>query len=95
MLRSKPLSYSHLTAARAELCETFDLLLVSTDSCCLNNLTNSLDVGESVAFWEVVRVSFPEHVTNAAAGENLQAAAAHPHPEGQLCRRTHKRQRGM
>lgn len=48
--------------------------------------THSLNVGESVAFWEVVRVSFPEHVPHAAAGKNLQASSAHPHPERKLCR---------
>lgn len=49
--------------------------------------THSLDVGESVAFWEVVRVPFPEHVTHTAAGKNLQASSAHPHPERKLCGR--------
>lgn len=56
--------------------------------------THSLDVGESVAFWEVVRVPFPEHVTHAAAGENLQASSAHPHPEGELCGRTGRHRGG-
>lgn len=54
----------------------------------VNRSTHSLNVGESVAFWEVVWVSFPEHVTHSAAGENLQASSAHPHPERELCRRT-------
>lgn len=52
-----------------------------------NRSTHSLNVGESVAFWEVVRVPFPEHVTHAAAGKNLQASSAHPHPERKFCRR--------
>lgn len=56
--------------------------------------THSLDVGESVAFWEVVRVPFPEHVTHAAAGKNLQASSAHPHPEGELCGRTGRHRGG-
>jgi len=54
----------------------------------LTEQTHSLNVGESVAFWEVVRVPLPEHVTHAAAGKNLQASSAHPHPERKLCRRT-------
>lgn len=45
---------------------------------------DSPDVSERVAFGELVRVALPEHVSDAAAGENLQAASAHPHAEGQL-----------
>jgi hypothetical protein len=32
-------------------------------------------------------VPLPEDVAHAAAGHDLQAPTAHPHPEGQLCRR--------
>lgn len=46
--------------------------------------THSLDVRKCVAFWEFIRVPLPENVSDAAAGKNLQAASAHPHPEGEL-----------
>lgn len=45
---------------------------------------DSLDVGEGVAFGEVVRVSLPEDVAHAAAGENLQTSSTHPDPEREL-----------
>lgn len=44
-----------------------------------------LDVGVGVALREDVRVLLPEDVAHSAAGEDLQAAAALPHPEGDLC----------
>lgn len=45
------------------------------------------DVGKGVALGEVVGVTFPEDMAHPAAGHNLQAPSAHPHPEGELCRR--------
>lgn len=36
----------------------------------------------------------PEDVADAAAGEDLQAATAHPHPEGELCKRGTRRESG-
>lgn len=44
------------------------------------------DVGEGVALRKVVGVPFPEDVAHPAAGHDLQAPTAHPHPEGELCR---------
>lgn len=44
-----------------------------------------LDVGVGVPLWEDVGVFLPEHVADSAAGEDLQAAAALPHSEGDLC----------
>lgn len=45
------------------------------------------DVGEGIALREVVGVPFPEDVAHPAAGHDLQAPTAHPHPEGELCGR--------
>lgn len=42
------------------------------------------DVGEGVALREVVGMPLPEDVAHPAAGHDLQAPAAHPHPEGEL-----------
>lgn len=55
---------------------------------CHGNVTpaHPPDVRERVAFGELVRVPLPEDVSDAAAGEDLQAASAHPHPEGELWR---------
>lgn len=49
-----------------------------------DSIRDSLDVGESIAFWEVVRVSLPEHMTHATARQDFQTAAAHPYAERQL-----------
>lgn len=45
-----------------------------------------LNVGVGVALREHIRVLLPEDVTHPAAGEDFQAAATLPHPEGDLCR---------
>lgn len=50
------------------------------------------DVGERVALGEVVGVPLPEDVAHPAAGHDLQAPTAHPHPEGELCRRWQRQQ---
>ena len=45
-----------------------------------------LDVGVGVPLGEDVRVFLPEDVTHSAAGQDLQRAAALPHPERDLCK---------
>ena len=45
------------------------------------------DVGEGIALGKVVGMPLPEDMAHAAAGYNLQAATAHPYPEGEFCRR--------
>lgn len=45
------------------------------------------DVGEGITLREVVGVSFPEDMAHPAAGDDLQTATTHPHPEGELCRK--------
>lgn len=49
---------------------------------------DSLNVCERVAFWEIIRVPLPENMSDAAAGQNLQAASTHPHTEGEFWRGT-------
>lgn len=49
-----------------------------------------LDVRVGVSLRKDVRMLLPEDVTDSAAGEDLQAAAALPHPERDLCTRRNK-----
>ena len=39
-----------------------------------------------ISIWEDIRVLLPEDVAHSAAGDDLEAAPAHPHPEGDFCK---------
>lgn len=46
-----------------------------------------LDVSQCVAFREVIGMALPEHVSHSTAGNDLQAATAHPYSERELWKR--------
>jgi len=46
-----------------------------------------LDVCQCIALREVIGMALPEHVSHSTAGNDLQAATAHPHSERELWKR--------
>lgn len=46
-----------------------------------------LDVSQCIALREVIGMALPEHVSHSTAGNDLQAATAHPHSERELWKR--------
>lgn len=46
-----------------------------------------LDVSQCVALREVIGMALPEHMSHSTAGNDLQAAAAHPHSEREFWKR--------
>lgn len=48
--------------------------------------THLLYICVGISIWENIWVLLPEDVAHSAAGDDLQAAAAHPHSEGDFCK---------
>lgn len=46
-----------------------------------------LDVSQCIALREVIGMALPEHVSHSTAGNDLQAATAHPRSERELWKR--------